>query len=104
MEAVIPTEEIIPSPRYQWLGEEDNQNLMNFNLDKIDETRDRASFRLAIHQQKMARYFNKNVRSRTFRIEDWVLRKVFQNTKEHGDGKLGPNWESPYLIAEVVGK
>ena len=45
----------------------------------------------------------KNVRTRTFQVGDWVLRKVFQNTKEVGAGKLGPNWERPYKITRVVG-
>ena len=41
---------------------------------------------------------------RTFKIGDWVLRRVFQNTKEAGAGKLGPNWEGPYKITRVIGQ
>ena len=75
---------------------------MSQNLDTIEEKRELASIRLASYQQKMARYFNRNVRCRTFREGDWVLRKVFQNTKEAGEGKLGPNWEGPYIITKVL--
>ena len=74
---------------------------MSQNLDTIEEKRELASVRLAAYQQKMARHFNKNVRCRSFKEGDWVLRKVFQNTKELGDGKLGPIWEGPYLISNV---
>ena len=41
---------------------------------------------------------------REFKIGDLVLREVFQNTKNPGEGKLGANWEGPYKIVEVVGK
>ena len=32
-----------------------------------------------------------------------MLRKVFQNTWETGARKLGPNWEGPYEITQVIG-
>ena len=34
---------------------------------------------------------------------NWVLRKVFQNTKEADAGKLGPNWEGPYEVTQIIG-
>ena len=40
---------------------------------------------------------------RTFQVGDWVLRKVFQNTKEVSAWKLGPNWEGPYEITQLMG-
>lgn len=51
----------------------------------------------------MARNFNKNVKAKTFKVGDWVLRKVFQNTKEIKAGKLAPAWEGSYRIQKVVG-
>ena len=38
------------------------------------------------------------------KIVDWVLRRVFQNTKEAGAGKLGPNWDRPYKVTKIVGQ
>ena len=75
---------------------------MNQNLDTIDEKREQALIRLATYQQKVARYFNRNVRYRTFKEGDWVVRKVFKNTKEVGEGKLEPNWEGPYIVTKVL--
>ena len=86
-----------------WLDEESNRDLLNHSLDAIDELRDKAHLRTALYQQKVAQHYNKNIRVRTFKIEDWVLRRVFQNTKEVGAGKLGPNWEGPYKITKIVG-
>ena len=37
-------------------------------------------------------------------FQDRVLRRVFQNTKEAGAGKLSCNWEGPYKITKVVGQ
>ncbi|KAL5569097.1 hypothetical protein UlMin_025672 [Ulmus minor] len=102
-EAVIPVECGIPSARYMWLDEDSNRDLLNHSLDAIDELRDKAHLRTALYQQKVAQHYNKNIRVRTFKIGDWVLRRVFQNTKEAGAGKLGPNWEGPYKITKIVG-
>ncbi|KAL5567021.1 hypothetical protein UlMin_030185 [Ulmus minor] len=102
-EAVIPVECGIPSARYMWLDEDSNTELLNHSLDAIDELRDKAHLRTALYQQKVAQHYNKNIRVRTFKTGDWVLRRVFQNTKEAGAGKLGPNWEGPYKITKIVG-
>ena len=102
-EAVIPVEVGLPTARSEITNEESNNKELEHNLDLIDELRDKAMVRNAAYQQKAAQHFNKNARIRTFKIGDWVLRKVFQNTKEIGAGKLGPNWEGPYQITKVVG-
>ena len=81
-EAVIPVECGIPSARYMWLDKDSNRDLLNHSLDAIDELRDKAHLRTALYQQKVAQHYNKNIRVRTFKIGDWVLRRVFQNTKE----------------------
>ena len=72
------------------------------NLVTINELRDKSCLHTTLYQQKVAQHYNKNIRIRTFKIEDWVLRRVFQNTKEAGAGKLGPNWEGPYKVTKIV--
>ena len=91
MEAVIPVEYGILSARYIWLDEDSNRELVNHSLDEIDELHDKAHLRTAFYQKKVAQCYNKNIRVRTFKIGDWVLRRVLQNTKEAGAHKLGPN-------------
>ena len=56
------------------------------------------------YQQRMARFYNKNVKIRTFAVRDMVLQRVFPNTmiKEHG--KFNQNWEGPYIITKEVGQ
>ena len=62
-----------------------------------------ASLRIAAYHQQVAKYYNKNIQARTFKAGDWVLHRVFQNTKDLGAGKLGLTWEGPYKISKVVG-
>ena len=45
----------------------------------------------------------RNHKSRDFHIGDLVLRKVTLNTTNPTDGKLGPNWEGPYVIISTTG-
>ena len=86
-----------------WLDEDSNRELLNYNLDAIDELRDKAYLRIAFYQQKVAQHYNKNIRVKTFKIRDWALCWVLQNTKEARASTLGPNWEGPYKITKVVG-
>ncbi|KAL5542052.1 hypothetical protein UlMin_009762 [Ulmus minor] len=73
-EEVIPVKCGIPSVRYMWLDEDSNRELLNHSLDAIDELRDKAHLRTALYQKKVAQHYNKNIRVRTFKIGDWVLR------------------------------
>ena len=50
----------------------------------------------------MGRYFNSTVKDKKFQVEDLVLNRVFLNTKDTITGVLGPNWEGPYLMEEVI--
>ena len=86
------------------LNEDSNRDLLNHSLNAIDELHHKAHFRTALYQQKVAQHYNKNIRVRTFKIGDWVLRRVIQNTKEAGAGKLGPNWEGPYKLQARDGR
>lgn len=47
----------------------------------------------------MAKHYNTKVRPRHFQVKDLVLRKVTTATRDPSQGKLGPNWERPYKIA-----
>lgn len=40
---------------------------------------------------------------RQFRVGDWVLRKVNQNTRDPAQGVLDPNYERPYRVLQVAG-
>ena len=48
------------------------------------------------------RDFNSKVKEKRFKEGDLMLRKVLPNTKEVNARVLGPNWEGPYSITEVL--
>ena len=61
-----------------------------------------AMVRNAEYKRRMAKYYNSRVKPRSFQPGDLVLKKVILATKDSREGTLGPNWEGPYLITEVV--
>ena len=95
---MIPTEVVIPTARYLLQDPQTNNRILAEDLDTIDELRYLAKIRIAAHQQRIAKSYNKNIRIRRLQVGDLVLRKTFQNTKDPVDGKLAPKWEGPYLI------
>lgn len=79
-----------------------NKEMLLDALDAIEERRDQALLRIQNYQHLAESYYNKKVRARPLELEDLVLRKVFENTKERNAGKLGTNWEGPYKIVKIV--
>ena len=68
------------------------------NLDLLDETRNQAKEKTRAYQQRMARYHDRRVKHREFKVGDLVLRKVTFATKDPTQGKLGPTCEGPYRV------
>ncbi|KAG7588731.1 Ribonuclease H-like superfamily [Arabidopsis suecica] len=91
MEAVVPAELNVPGLRRTEapLNEEENSAMLDDSLDTIKERRGQALIRIQNYQQAAARYYNSKVKSRPFFVGDYVLRRVFDNKKEEGAGKLG---------------
>ncbi|KAL5827788.1 hypothetical protein ACOSQ3_019638 [Xanthoceras sorbifolium] len=98
-EAVIATKVDYPSYIIQHATEETNNKELLNELDTINERRDKATIGLAIYQQRVARHYNRNIHLQMFNIGDWVLRRIFQNTKEKGaDGmEIGNSWNACHL-------
>ena len=71
-------------------------------MDLLEEKRNLAALRIASYKRQSERYFNSKVKERMFKEGDLVLRNVLPNTKKVNYGVLGPNWEGPYIIAEVL--
>ena len=57
---------------------------------------------MASYRQRVARYYNAKVRPKLFRPGDLVLRKA-EVSKPLDQGKLAPNWEGPYKVADTYG-
>ena len=56
-----------------------NNELMVKRLDWLEEYREAAIIRLTEYQQKLARRYNRDVKTREFSVGDLVLRKAVGN-------------------------
>ncbi|CAL9026182.1 unnamed protein product [Prunus brigantina] len=99
-EAVVPVEIGEPSYRTETFAPKANEEALALSLDLIEERRAQANLRNEAYKQRVSRYYNSRVRNRSFRIGDWVMRKVSLATKNPTEGTLGPSWEGPY---EIIG-
>ncbi|XP_074301111.1 uncharacterized protein LOC141632463 [Silene latifolia] len=61
VEAVIPSEVLVPTHRYECMTWELNSAEMIRNLNTIDEMRASAKIRMAAYKQSVSRSYNKNV-------------------------------------------
>jgi len=104
MEAVIPAKLNVHGLRRTEapLNEEEISTMLDDSLDTINERRDEALIRIQNYQQPAARYYNFKIKNRPLFIGDYVLKRVFDNKKKEEAGKLGINWEGPYIVNEVV--
>jgi hypothetical protein len=99
-EAIIPVEIGVTNFRTNEYDEDNNDNQLRLNLDLLEEARDQAEAKTKAYQQRIARYHDRRVKHREFRMGDLVLRKVTLATKDPTQGKLGPTWEGPYKVVK----
>ena len=52
------------------------------------------------YQKRMARYFNKKVKTRNIKEGDLVLKALRKNIMDPR-GKFRPNWSGPYMIKTI---
>ena len=101
-EAVAPVEVRLKSPRIELATLEHNDEALRLNLDLLDEKREQVLRRTEDYQRKAARYYNQKVKPRSYMPGYLVLKKLLPSRKNPAHGKLGPNWEGPYIISRVV--
>ena len=101
-EAMIPAEYEVASQRRTTFNPEDNSSLLVASLDLVEEMRDDAQIRIAVYQRRVARFYNRKVRTRRFKTGDLVLRLILPAARKAGEGTLGPNWEGPYIVKESL--
>ena len=101
-EAVIPAEIGIPSQRTEQYPHDNDKDNMLQVLDGLDERREMAEIRQHTYNQMVAKYHDKNIKRRTIKVGDLVLREVANNRVDPRHGKLGPNWEGPYRVTAAM--
>ena len=102
-EAVAPVEIELKSPRIELASvEHSEEEALRLNLDLLDEKRDQNLKRTEDYQRKTTRYYDQKVKPRSYKPGDLVLKKFLPTRNDPTHGKLGPNWEGPYIVSRVV--
>ena len=101
-EAVLHVEVGLKSPRIELASVEHNKEALRLNLDLLDEKREQVLKHTEDYQRKTARYYDQKVKPRNYKLGDLVLKKLLPSRKNLAHGKLGPNWEGPYVVSRVV--
>ena len=69
------------------------------DVDRAKEERLITCIRIAKYLEGLRRYYNRNIKGRSFAVGDLVLRR---KQKTEGMHKLSSPWEGPYLVKEVT--
>ena len=101
-EAVAPVEVGIKFPRIELASVEHNDEALRLNLDLLEEKREQVQMRAEEYQRKTVKYYNQRVKPRSYMPGDLVLKKLLPARKKPAHGKLGPNWEGPYIVSRVA--
>ena len=80
-----------------------NELMMVEHLDLLEEYREATIIRLAEYQQKLARHYNQDVKTREFGARDLVVQKNVGNMRDTNAGKQASTWEGPYRVTSIVG-
>ncbi|XP_074373941.1 uncharacterized protein LOC141714315 [Apium graveolens] len=101
VDAVIPVEISLTSPRVDVFDPAISLEGLRLHNDLLEETREEARMRMIAQQEKIARYFNKKVKPKDFKVNDLVLRDS-ATSQPTVSGKFKPAWEGPYRISRLV--
>ncbi|XP_075111216.1 uncharacterized protein LOC142181694 [Nicotiana tabacum] len=105
VEAVLPLEQQIPSLRIsiqEGFTSEENAQFCLAELEAPDEKRLEAQQKLECYQARLARAFNKKVRSQSFQVGDLVLavrQPIILNKRICN--KFTSKWDGPYVVKEA---
>ncbi|XP_059627002.1 uncharacterized protein LOC132269772 [Cornus florida] len=98
-EAIIPIEHQVPTIQSLAWNQEQNDHMLKFNLNLLEEKRNGAAVRLTSYQQTLMNSHNRKVRHKGFAPGDLVLKRKIGIIK-----KIVSPWKGPYRVAEVIGK
>ena len=79
--------------------DENTQERRIDDINLLEDSRFRASLRLARYQQGLRRYHSRHVRSRELQPGDMVFRK---RQKMEGLNKISSKWEGPFQVTHTL--
>ncbi|KAM2482550.1 hypothetical protein TB2_040069 [Malus domestica] len=99
-EAVVPVKLEQATFRVQNYVQSENDKQLTLNLDLVEEHKNQAHLRNVAYKQRISNYYDSRVKPRSFKVGDWVLKKILLYDRILSEGTLSPNWDGPF---EVVG-
>ena len=100
-EAVDPVEVGLKSSRIELANIEHNEEVLRLNLDLLEEKREQILKCMEDYHRKTTRYYDQRVKLRSYK-PGVVLKKLLPTRKDPAHGKMGPNWEGPYIISRII--
>ncbi|CAJ2652869.1 unnamed protein product [Trifolium pratense] len=104
-DAVLPVEIYLQSIRIQRQMEIPTDHYWSMMFDELvdlDEERLRALDTLSRQKERVAKAYNKKVKSKTFEVGNLVWKVILpMDKKDRVLGKWSPNWEGPFKIIQV---
>ncbi|CAJ2674166.1 unnamed protein product [Trifolium pratense] len=104
-DAVLPVEIYLQSIRIQRQMEIPTDHYWSMMFDELvdlDEERLRALDTLSRQKERVAKAYNKKVKSKTFDVGNLVWKVILpMDKKDRVLGKWSPNWEGPFKIIQV---
>ena len=98
-EAILPADVAFRAPRVENYDEEQAIAVRAEDVDRAEEERLITCVRTSKYLEGLRRYYNHNVKGRSFTVDDLVLRR---KQKTEGLHKLSSPWEGPYVIKEAT--
>ena len=99
LEAILPADIAFRAPRVEHYNKEQATVVRTEDIDRAKEERLITCIHIAKYLEGLRRYYNYNIKGRSFMVGDLVLRRK-QKTK--GMRKLSSPWEGPYMVKEVT--
>ena len=79
--------------------EEQATTVRTEDVDRVEEECLITCLRMTKYLEGLRRYYNRNVKGRSFAVGDLILRR---KQKSEGMHKLSSPWEGPYVVKEVT--
>ena len=98
-EAILPADIAFRAPRVENYDEEQATTVRTEDVDRVKEELLITYVRIAKYLEGLRRYYNHNIKGRSFAVGDLVLRR---KQKTEGMHKLSSPWKGPYIVKEVT--
>jgi hypothetical protein len=96
---VIPTDIAFRSPRVKNFNEDRSDESRELEVNCSEERRLDSYVRTAQYLDVLRKYYNKNIKERSFMVGDLVLK---WKMNQYGMHKLSSPWEGPFEVTEVT--